>query len=249
MTRHLHYLIAAVLALVQPLGQAGEFSVSPIRVTLSGAARSQLLAITNIGNEPARFLVRSAGWTVNDAGAAELSADDSLSVFPASFTVPAKGTQNIRVGTDQKQGDTEKTWRIVLEQLPDPNAAGNAGTTINVLSVLSVPVFMPPLSSRKAFTVNWQSVKGNSASVLLANDGNAHELVSSVSVTALRGTETAAQAKLEGWYLLPGKKRAFNLVTQNNWCAPDITAFELRALDREGQALAQQTVDAREACK
>lgn len=249
MTRHLHYLIAALLALAQPLVQAGEFSVSPIRLTLAGTARSQLLVITNIGTEPARFLVRSAGWTVNDAGAAELSADDSLSVFPASFTVAGKGTQNIRVGTDQRQGDTEKTWRIVLEQLPDANAASSAGATINVLSVLSVPVFMPPLSARKAFSINWVSSKGTSASVQLANDGNAHELVSAISVTALRGTETATQAKIEGWYLLPGKKRVFGLTAANNWCAPDITTFELRALDREGQLLAQQSLDAREACK
>jgi fimbrial chaperone protein len=249
MNRFLKY-IAAVLLLVHSFSLAGEFSVSPIRLNLSGAARSQLLTINNIGSAPARFLVRSAGWTVTEAGAVELSGDDKLVVFPASFVVAPKASQNIRVGTDQAATDTEQTWRIVLEELPNPDAPSGAGTTINVLSVLSVPVFMPPTTARKSMELGLQSVNGVTATVMISNKGNAHEMVSAVSVTALRGEEVAAQAQMEGWYLLPGKRRVLNLKTdKKSWCTPDITSFDLRASDRDGQTLVQQKVEAREVCR
>ncbi len=250
MNRYLQYIAAALLLLAHGLASAGEFSVSPIRLNLSGAARSQLLTISNIGSTPARFLVRSAGWTVTEAGAVELSGDDQLVVFPASFVVAPKASQNIRVGTDQTATNTEQTWRIVLEELPNPDAPSGAGTTINVLSVLSVPVFMPPLAARKSMDLTLQSATGVTATVVISNTGNAHEMVSAVSVTAMRGEEVAAQAQQEGWYLLPGKRRVLSIKTdKKSWCAPDITRFELRASDRDGQTLAQQKVDAREVCR
>lgn len=239
-------MVASALA---PAALAGEFSVSPVRLDLGGSARSQLLAITNAGTAPARFLVRGSAWTMTEAGAVQLSDDDSLIVFPASFTVAPKATQNVRVGTDQRPGETEKTWRVLLEELPDANAAGNAGATINVLSVISVPVFMAPLRVSKAMQISWVGHEGTTARLALSNGGNAHEMVAAVSVTAMRGEETALQAQQEGWYILPGKRRVYSLTGHKNWCVPGVTRFELRATDRQGQTLARQTIDAGEACR
>jgi len=249
MNKILTALASLLLALQAPAILAGEFSVSPVRLDLGGTARSQLLSITNAGTVPARFLVRGAAWTMTEAGAVELSDDDKLIVFPASFTVAAKATQNIRVGTDQRAGETEKTWRVLLEELPDANAAGNAGATINVLSVISVPVFMSPLKPRKAMEISWLGHEGASARVALINGGNAHEMVAAVSLIATRGDETIQQAQQEGWYILPGKRRVYVLAGEKSWCVPGITRIELKATDRQGETLARQTIDAREACR
>lgn len=246
---YLHYLLATLIALVPGFAQAAEFTVSPIRLDLSGTARSQLLAITNVGTKPARFLVRSAGWTITEANAVELSEDDRLVVFPASFTVAPKATQNIRVGTEQASSETEQTWRVVLEELPDANSAGSAGATINVLSVLSVPVFLAPLTARKTLDIALQDAKSSTARVLLSNTGNAHAMIAAVSVTAMRGADIAVQAQQEGWYLLPGKRRLFTIASDKVWCSPGVTSIEVRAADRDGQVLARQTIDAREACR
>ncbi|MES2973008.1 MAG: fimbria/pilus periplasmic chaperone [Pseudomonadota bacterium] len=249
MNKILPCVATMLMALLSPKVLAGEFSVSPVRLDLGGVARSQLLSITNAGTVPARFLVRGAAWTMTEAGAVELSDDDKLIVFPASFTVAPKASQNIRVGTDQRSGETEKTWRVLLEELPDANAAGSPGATINVLSVISVPVFMPPLKPRKAMEISWLGQEGASARIALVNDGNAHEMVAAVSVTAMRGEDTALQAQQEGWYILPGKRRVYALAGERNWCASGVTRFELRATDRQGETLARRTVDAREACR
>ena len=249
MNKILTFFVAALTAASAPAAFAGEFSVSPVRLDLGGVARSQLLAITNAGTVPARFLVRGAAWTMTEAGAVQLSDDDKLIVFPASFTVAPKATQNIRVGTDQRPGETEKTWRVVLEELPDANAAGSAGATINVLSVISVPVFMAPLKVSKAMEISWVGHEGASAKVALANGGNMHEMVAAVSVTAMRGEDTAAQAQQEGWYILPGKRRVYSVAGEKSWCAPGVTRFEIRATDRQGETLARQTIDARDACR
>ena len=228
---------------------AGEFSVSPVRIDFAVAGRSQLLAITNTGTAPARFLVRAAGWTVNEEGAVELSDDDKLVVFPASFTVQPRFSQNVRVGTDQRPGDTEKTWRIVFEELPDPNPATAAGATINVLSVISVPVFMPPVTPRKSLKLGWSATEGRTMKLALANEGNAHELIATVTLTAMRGEQAAQQAQASGWYLLPGKRREYPVAGEKPWCELGAGRFELRATNVQGDTVATQSVDAREACR
>lgn len=228
---------------------AGEFAVSPVRLAFGGAARSQLLAVTNAGNAPARFLVRGSAWTMTEEGGVQLSDDDALIVFPASFTLAPKATQNIRVGTAQRPGEVEKTWRVVLEELPDASAPAAGGATINVLSMISVPVFMPPVQPRKELQLAWAGATAGKARVTLDNGGNAHELVGAVTVAALRGSEAQAPVRVEGWYVLPGKRRVFTLEQAAPWCAPGVTGFELVAADVNGQALARRTVNAAEACR
>lgn len=250
MNRTVSFFIAAVMLLIYGAAQAGEFAVSPTRLNLSGASRSQLLSITNAGATPSRFLVRATGWSVSESGVVELVPDDKLVVFPASFTVAPKATQNIRVGTDQPAADTEQTWRIILEELPNPEAQSTAGTSINVLSVLSVPVFMPPAVARKSIDASIESVQGVTATVVLTNKGNAHEMINTVSVSALGGQTVLAQGLQEGWYLLPGKRRVLALKSdKNSWCVPGITSFDLRAVDRDGLTLVRQSIDAREVCR
>ncbi|QJW83736.1 hypothetical protein HK414_06015 [Ramlibacter terrae] len=55
-------LASACAALAASPAKAGEFAVSPVRIEFNGAARSQLLAITNAGDTPARF------WSAARAG-------------------------------------------------------------------------------------------------------------------------------------------------------------------------------------
>lgn len=243
-------LVAVALTITSAsLSWGGEFSVSPVRLDLSGAARSQLLSVTNLGNTPARFMVRAAGWTVNDGGGVDLVPDDNLLVFPASFTVPPKGTQNIRAGTDLAPTDVERTWRIVLEELPDPNPAAQQGTTINVLSQLSVPVFMAPRQIRRELRLEKPVIDGAQARLPVANTGNVHALVTGVTLAAMRDQQTVVEGRKEGWYLLPGAQRSFSILASAAWCAAGVNRFEMRAFDRDGQQIAQQALDAREVCR
>lgn len=245
-------LIAALVALTSAsagITHAGEFSITPVRLDLASSARSQLLSVTNLGSTPARFMVRAAGWTVNEGGGVDLVPDDSLLVFPASFTIPPKGTQNVRAGTDLAPADVERTWRIVLEELPDPNPTAQQGTTINVLSQLSVPVFMAPRQVRRELKLGPPAVDGNQARILVANTGNVHALVTAVSLTALREQQVLAEGRKEGWYLLPGSQRTYAITGTAAWCTSGVNRFELRAFDRDGQQLAQQALDAREVCR
>lgn len=230
MLRSFPYLLAFILSWALPCGvAAGQFSVSPVKLDFIGNARSQLLSITNGSDQPAGFLVRGAAWTMTEAGAVEFLDDDSLIVFPATFTLPPKGTQNIRVGTAVRAGQTEKTWRVILEELPDTSPAGASATVVNVLSIISVPVFMPPISPRKALEIAWQAAAGKVAKIETANTGNVHQVLTGVSVAAMRGDEIVQQAQEEGWYILPGETRA-----QPGWCRQLVRArgHALRTQDR-----------------
>lgn len=249
MARFPFYLLAAAALAWLPAG-AGEFSVSPVRLEFNGPQRSQLLSITNNGSTTARFLARGAVWTLSESGAVELKDDDGIVVFPQSFTLEPKASQNVRVGTPQRPGDLEKTWRVILEELPDPGGApAAAGTTITVLSMISVPVFLAPTTARRNLDIEWLGASGSSASVAVSNTGNVHALLGQVQIKAMRGTEVAQQAGLEGWYVLPGGRRVYALSGAQPWCAPDITTLELQAMGVQGQAIASRSLDARALCR
>ena len=224
------------------------FSVSPVRLDFQGITRSQLLAVTNSSDVPIRFLARSAGWSMDSAGAVQLTDDEQLVVFPASFTVAARATQNVRIGTTEPAGTVEKTWRVILEELPDPNAAGRSGASISVLSVVSVPVFMAPIQFDRKADLTWKKPTGQTLQATLDNQGNAHEVVASVALTAKRGEQVVQQAKVEGWYLLPSHQRHYTLKGDKAWCAVQASRFELMATAVDGRVIATRTVDAGAMC-
>src|SRR4051812_25119627 len=112
-------LIGAALVLipVRPVF-AADFQVNPVRLDLNDKTRTALLTVHNQSPEPVRIQVSMFQWTQDTRGRMELTPTRDLSFFPSLMTVEPDQSRNIRVGGLVSSGATEKSYRIIVEQLP-----------------------------------------------------------------------------------------------------------------------------------
>jgi fimbrial chaperone protein len=187
---------------------AASFEVSPIRLALSQTSPSALLKVQNQSADPLRFQVTAFAWKQGPGGEMVLDPTDELVVFPTIFALKPGEARNIRVGSTAPLGGVEKTYRLIVEELPLRNAPGvNA---VNVLTRMSVPVFRSPAGSASAPGIEALSVQNDDVAFALRNRGNAFFFVRHVRLTGLsRDGKTVFTRELPGWYILAGGYRAY----------------------------------------
>jgi fimbrial chaperone protein len=118
---------------------AASLEVSPVIVTLAPGQTATTIVTTNRGDMPSTMQVRIYRWT--QAGDADdLAPTVDIVVSPPIFTVPAGGSQTVRLllrGGSAAAG--ERSYRLVMDEVP-PAAA--AGRQVTFALRQSLPVFV-----------------------------------------------------------------------------------------------------------
>src|SRR6266849_5910640 len=216
-------IAGAVISLAVP-ARAANFALSPINVTLVRGERSQLLVMTNQDNVPLRFQLNAYRWDERPDGQMVLTPTDDVIFFPQLFDFPPHGTQNIRVGVVAPAIDGEKTYRLVMHQLKSfepPRPAGNTETTtvIDVLTNISVPVFVEPPAPTAQVSVSSVTLSNSTLSFTVRNSGNAHLRIKSLRVEGFgAGTQPIFSKTAQGWYVLAGGSRNYELALSRTDC-------------------------------
>ena len=110
------------------VASAASLGVSPVRVTLSESQSMGSLTVRNDGTEPASLQMEMLNWSQAE-GQDVLMPTRELLANPPIFTVPAGGSQLVRVGLRRApDGQRELTYRIVLQELPPPPNPDFMGT-------------------------------------------------------------------------------------------------------------------------
>ena len=203
-----------VLSLSNPEeGRTSSFNVSPLKIVLSGKSSSALLEITNQSPEPLRLQLSVSAWDQSPAGEILLSATDDVVLFPPLLTVEPGEKRKIRLGAVTPRGVTEKTYRIVVEELPPAKPEETEGGVIRVLTRMTIPVFLEPLNKK---TVSGEIVnltlRNGTASFDVKNTGNAHFSVQHIELVGV-GTsgEPIVKQGIEGWYVLTNTSRRYDI--------------------------------------
>lgn len=218
MTVRISSLAAGVFALaVSFAGFGGNFGVSPIRVELDRATKSALVTVSNDDTKPLAFQVRAFEWTQEANGADRYSETADLVYFPRQFKVAPNENRVVRVGYKVPAAQAEKTYRLFIEELADPNR--DASTGIAVTLRFGVPIFLRPATASASGELGL-TMKAGTAEVLVKNTGNVHFRIASVNLTALgAGGETVHQQSADGWYVLTGVNRPYTLKLPPDACA------------------------------
>ena len=145
---------AAVLGLPSMPAHAGNFSISPIRLDLSATARSAAMTVRNDERETVVQAEVMLWEQVN--GEDRLTPTRDLLVSPAVFTLPAKGSQLVRVALRNPPADTtrELSYRLILQEVPqraNPEFSG-----LQIALRLSVPVFVANAGTTGP-TIDWSA--------------------------------------------------------------------------------------------
>ena len=188
---------------------AGSFSISPIRLDLSAAARSAALTVRNDERE-ALVQAEVMLWEQVD-GEDRLTPTRDLLVSPAVFTLPQNGSQLVRVALRSAPADTtrELSYRLILQEVPQPANPDFSG--LQVALRLSVPVFVANAGRDRAGARVVRRRRPATGLVLTAqNSGDVHARIHGFSVAPAVGDD-APLVQPVATYILPGQARSWSL--------------------------------------
>lgn len=177
---------------------AGSLTVFPVRIQLSPDEPVQTLTVRNSGEELSRVQLRVYAWS--QAGGEDVLAETrDVLANPPLFEVAPGAEQLARLGLRAPAGDVERSYRVILEEVPI--AAQARPGEVRALLRISIPIFVPPAAPR--VEVVWAARPGDGSVLLsLRNSGNMHVQISHLSISRADGTPLGeSDASV---YLLPG---------------------------------------------
>lgn len=204
--------LAALLALSP--AYAGTFTISPLRVDFADASGMAVLTVRNGDTKPVVVQTQGLAWS-QEGGQDALTPSRDLLVSPAVFTLPAGGSQLVRVALRRNVDPArELTYRLLLQEVPQ--AASPEFNGLQIVLRLSVPVFVEPLAPATP-QIAWVAARDTDGRLSLSarNDGSAHARIHGFSVKTADGATTVLDQP-ELAYVLPGSTRHWTFDDNNN---------------------------------
>lgn len=201
-------IVFAIVLVAAQAAQAGEFSVSPIRLALGGAVRSGALTVRNEDKVPLTFQIEGLSWRQDESGQDVFEPAPELVFFPRLLRLEPGHEAVIRIGTRQALVPLEKAYRLFIEELAAPAAAEVAAHQVKFLVRFGAPVFVRPIQPSRKLTVESFGTSAGQAHWTLRNEGTQHERFEHIR---LRGLDAAGAElfvrELSDRYLLAGHSR------------------------------------------
>jgi fimbrial chaperone protein len=236
--------MGAWLAVGLVIGQAGaarasSFSVNPTQVFLSAAVKSALVTIKNETDQAVRFQIAAMAWDQDETGHMQMAPTEDIVFFPALLTLKAREERKIRLGTTLAPAARERTYRLVVEELP-PLQTGSAATGVAMLTKMTIPVFLQPTKVAAQASLSDVGMTAGHLAFRVVNGGTRHFVPQRIRVV---GTDDAGATVVDqqatSWYVLAGGSRLFDLTFAEAQCR------QVRALAIEvriGDAALTETV-------
>jgi fimbrial chaperone protein len=202
-----------LLLVCQPL--LAQFAVSPIRLELGAAARSGAITLRNEGKDSITFQIQGMEWTQDAEGKDKYENTKDLVYFPKILTVEGGQEGLVRVGVRTPLVQTEKTYRLFIEQLPGtapevkPGPRGSA--QVAVLIRFGAPIFITPASPRDSAEFTELALSKGVLTLGIKNTGNRHQVVQGIDIKGAdaQGNEVYSLT-LADRYLLAGTAKAYS---------------------------------------
>ncbi len=213
-----HLAFALLLAATQA-AQAGEFSVSPIRLELGGAVRSGAVTVRNEDKVALMFQVEGRSWRQDESGQDIYEPAPELVFFPRLLKLEPGHEAVIRIGTRQTLVPLEKAYRLFIEELAAPGGDEATAHQVKFLVRFGAPVFVRPVQPAHKLALEAFDASAGQARWTLRNEGTRHERFSHIR---LRGLDAAGaelfSRELPDRYLLAGHSRRATLEIAPDHC-------------------------------
>ncbi len=201
-------LFLATMLLASSHPRAGGLAVQPVRVFLDPGRTTQSIEVRNESGAALPLQLRAYRWTQDAHGRDSYEPTEELIFFPRMMTLAPGEQRLVRIGVRGMAPEGEHTYRLYLEELPDPATATAEG--LRTVLRIGVPVFRRPASLEFSGEVAGLRLDGCDVSFRVVNRGNAHLMLQKVSLAAFdRSGAPLTTADLRGWYVLAGNERPF----------------------------------------
>ena len=188
----------AAIALPGTAG-AGSLRVDPVRLEISADRRSATLTISNVEQAPVTIRAYPLAWRQVD-GEDRYEESSALIVSPPVFTIPAGGTQIVRIGL-RSPAAARNAYRLMVEEVPEARAEGG----IRVALRLNLPLFAM-IDRGSSSQLSWRAWRQPDRSwvVEATNRGATYVRVAPAEAAAATGVQLDGAANL---VVLPDSSR------------------------------------------
>lgn len=190
---------------------AGSFQVSPVNPTLSARQPVAALTVRNTGSSPTIIQLEAVAWSQPDGRDTYLPAPEILAT-PPIFTLPAGGTQVVRVGLRRSpDGSGEHAYRLFLREVPPPPKPGFQGLRMSLR--ISLPLFVQSAATL-APQLQWQATRVDPGHIRIrvTNVGQGHARLSGIRLTA-SGNDKPLPLPNQTVYVLAGTAHDWRVVS------------------------------------
>lgn len=189
--------LAALFAFSE--ARAAGLSVTPISLEFTSAP-AQALWLSNTGTEPLDAQLRAYAWSQAD-GSDQLEPTRDLVLSPPMITLQPGQKQLVRVIRTASAGGDELSYRILVDELPDP-AKPLQG--LHFVMQFSVPVFAGAAATP---ALDWQlSLEADAPVLVGTNRGSGRAKITDLELLDAEGHSLLQRPGLFG-YVLAGASR------------------------------------------
>ncbi|MGV2455304.1 UNVERIFIED_CONTAM: fimbria/pilus periplasmic chaperone [Acinetobacter seifertii] len=205
------FVATSLLLFLPSVLNAASIRLSPVNVEIFSDQSASSISLYNQSNESADLQIRIFEWTQN-AGQDQLIPTDDIAISPPFLKLKPNDSYNLRVVRIKPEPISgEKTYRIILDELPKPIDSRKASQGVNVLLRSSLPVFVV---NKDAITqLNWKiDAKQNDTSLNISNIGNRHALLNDlILVDNTENKSYPIKVNTVNGYILSGKSKNYSI--------------------------------------
>ncbi len=186
---------------------AGAFEIAPTTIDLAPGADRAVFYITNHGSQPIVVQIQGFDWRQTGAGE-QLDRSDVLILSPPMARLIPERRQTVRLAIRPGAAPAERSFRLIVSELPDPQASASLG--VRVLLQLSVPVFVASIHPTPARLAWSAALSPGGVSLEAHNTGTRHAKLMAMVLTTPGGAKVALAPETIS-YILAGASRRWTV--------------------------------------
>ena len=124
-----------------------DFAVSPIRLFFDAKHKTNVLTIKNNSEQKLSLQIRVFSWSQDEEAKDLFFPTEDIILFPRILKIAKDEERIIRVGVKVPPTEVEKTYRIYLEEIPEPQTLPLEETTLRTVMKVGVPLFITPVKT------------------------------------------------------------------------------------------------------
>ncbi|GMR04573.1 MAG: fimbria/pilus periplasmic chaperone [Thermodesulfobacteriota bacterium] len=233
------FSVTALILLLASVSFSADFTVSPIKVYFKGTARTSAVTIKNNSSDPITLQVSVVSWNQDETGEDQYTPTDEIIAFPRIFKLKREEEQLIRIGSKVTPGPIEKTYRIYVSEIPQPQSKLEDGTVLRTLMRVGIPIFVEPVTRENSGKIEDLSLEKGRLLFSVANTGNRHFIMRTVKVEGKDASgKVVFTRELAGRYLHGKKRKKFVVEIPKKECLTishlviDVSADRLSMTER-----------------
>jgi fimbrial chaperone protein len=220
-TNHLRKKIFLIILLcffvIPSVAFSGEFRVTPIRLDFDRGTKTGVITVVNEGGDKLNVQMRAFEWTQNAEGKDQYTETNDIIFFPRIMSLEKSEEKILRAGIKIPATTKEKTYRLFIEEIPEPKKA--EGVNVAIAIRFGVPIFVKPLKEEVKGEIEKVGLSKGVLDAFVKNVGNSHLIINSVDIKGknAKGEEIFSK-ELSGWYLLSGVSRRYTTSIPQEVC-------------------------------